>query len=90
MKVAQEAVHGFGIEFVGATAFALPARHVHPRSAGILGRALPLPGNAERIRLGRVERQDFLDGDLVLPIVPEVVHVFEVFLRPETKPARRI
>lgn len=37
-------------------------------------------------RLSRVERQDFLDGDLVLPVVPEVVHVLELFLRPEIKP----
>src|SRR6516225_11124836 len=66
-------------------AFAFPARHVHPRSAGILGWTLSPAANTNRIGFSRFGREDFLQADLVLPTVAEIVEVLEPLLWLETK-----
>ena len=39
----------------------------------------------ERVRFGRVDGQDFFDGQFVFPVVAKVILIFEPVCRPETK-----
>src|SRR5450755_593565 len=64
---------------------AFAARHVTPRSTGILGWTLSSPGDADRIRLSRIDREDFFHADIVLPVVTKIVNILEALFRPELK-----
>ena len=48
---------------------------VPPHAAAVVGRTVTFAGHADRIRLPRLGRQHFLDGNPVLPTVAEVVGV---------------
>src|SRR5450755_666248 len=64
---------------------AFAARHVTPRSPGILGRTFSSTGDANRIRLSRVGREDFFHADVVLPVVAKIVDILQALWRSELK-----
>src|SRR5690349_5006084 len=57
--------------------------HITRRASAILWRPVTLAAKADRPFPSRISRDDFLDDDFMLPVVAEIVHVYETF-NPDT------
>ena len=62
-----------------------PQRHIAPRAAGIFSRTRLRSTNANRVCSRWVQCEDFLYTNVMLPVVAEIIHVFEPFVRLEAK-----
>ena len=56
---------------------------IPPEAADILGRTRPLPGHTPWIAHTRLRREDLFHGDLMVPVVAEVVHTENTLLATE-------
>jgi hypothetical protein len=62
-----------------------PQRHIAPRASGIFWRSRLRFTNANGVCSRWVQCEDFLYTNVMLPVVAEIIHVFEPFLRLEAK-----
>ena len=62
-----------------------PQRHIAPRASGIFSRTRLRSTNANRVCSRWVQCEDFLYTNVMLPVVAEIIHVFEPFVRLEAK-----
>src|ERR1700730_7196060 len=62
-----------------------PQRHIEPKASGIFWRTRMRSTNANRVCSRWVQCEDFLYTNVMLPVVAEIIHVFESFVRLEAK-----
>ena len=62
-----------------------PQRHIAPRASGIFWRTRLRSTNANGVCSRWVQCEEFLYTNVMLPVVAEIIHVFEPFVRLEAK-----